>query len=131
MTVHPYSVQVEDAVLDEINRRVRAFPWHEMPADGGWNYGANLDYMRELCDYWVRDYDWRRHEAHLNTFENYVANVDGIDLHFIHHRAPRSDGAKPLLLSHGWPGSVRSFCIIAPLTAPEAYGGGPVTRLTW
>ncbi len=125
MTVHPYSVQVEDAVLDEINRRVRAFPWHEMPADGGWNYGANLDYMRELCDYWVRDYDWRRHEAQLNTFENYVANVDGIDLHFIHHRAPRSDGAKPLLLSHGWPGSVKEFLhIIAPLTAPETYGGG-------
>ena len=74
----PFQVTVSDETLDAIRAKVAAFPWHEMPDDGGWEYGANLDYMQELCAYWVNDYDWRAHEAAINRFSRAV------------RRAPRS-----------------------------------------
>ena len=77
----PFSINVPDSTLDDIRRRVAAFPWHEMPDDGGWEYGTNLDYMRELCRYWVDHYDWRAHEARINQFSHFTAPVDGIDVH--------------------------------------------------
>ena len=125
MSPRPFRIDVPDAVLDDIRDRVRAFPWHEMPKDGGWGYGANLDYMRELCAYWVDGYDWRAEEAALNALPHFTAPVDGIDLHFIHERGS-GPAPMPLILSHGWPGSVAEFTeIIGPLAHPERYGGDP------
>ena len=118
-----YKVNVAQSTLDEIKRRVEAFPWHEMPDDGGWAYGANLEYMRELCDYWVNEYDWRKHEAEINTYEHFKAEVDGIDLHFIHEQGSGANRL-PLVISHGWPGSVVEFTgIIEQLAHPERFGG--------
>ena len=118
-----YKVNVAQSTLDEIKRRVEAFPWHEMPDDGGWAYGANLEYMRELCDYWVNEYDWRKHEAEINTYEHFKAEVDGIDLHFIHEQGS-GPNRLPLVISHGWPGSVVEFTgIIEQLAHPERFGG--------
>lgn len=118
-----YKVNVAQSTLDEIKRRVEAFPWHEMPDDGGWAYGANLEYMRELCDYWVNEYDWRKHEAEINTYEHFKAEVDGIDLHFIHEQGSGLNRL-PLVISHGWPGSVVEFTgIIEQLAHPERFGG--------
>ena len=118
-----YKVNVAQSTLDEIKRRVEAFPWHEMPDDGGWAYGANLEYMRELCDYWVNEYDWRKHEAEINAYEHFKAEVDGIDLHFIHEQGS-GPNRLPLVISHGWPGSVVEFTgIIEQLAHPERFGG--------
>ncbi len=121
--IRPFRIEVPGRTLQRIRQRVVDYRWHEMPADGGWEYGANLDYMREFCAYWVHEFDWRRHERELNAFSHGLAEVDGIDLHFI--REPGSGPAPmPLLICHGWPGSVLEFRhIIEPLAHPERFGG--------
>ncbi len=122
-TINPFKIHVPDETLADIRARVSAFPWHEMPDDGGWDYGANLDYMKELCAYWLNDYDWRKHEAALHEFNHCKADVDGIDLHFIHEKGS-GPNPTPLLISHGWPGSVHEFMdVIEPLAHPERFGG--------
>ena len=79
-----------------------------MPDDGGWDYGTNLDYMKEFADYWVNKFNWRKTEEKINKFNNFKSNIDGIDIHFIHEKGSGTK-TKPLLLSHGWPGSVVEF----------------------
>ncbi|MGZ0187063.1 MAG: epoxide hydrolase family protein [Alphaproteobacteria bacterium] len=120
-----FQIHVPDETLDGIRRRVADFPWHEMPDDGGWAYGANLEYMKELCDYWINHYDWRAQEAGLNEFSQFKAPVDDIEIHFIHEKGSGPNPI-PLLISHGWPGSVAEFVdVIKPLTHPEQFGGDP------
>jgi len=122
-SIHPFRIAVSDETLDRIRTRVAEYPWHEMPDDGGWAYGTNLDYMKEFCAYWVDEFDWRKHEAQINHFSHYMAEVDGIDLHFIHEKSSGS-ASMPLIISHGWPGSVVEFLdIIEPLAHPERFGG--------
>lgn len=124
-SIRPFQIHVPDETLADIRARVAAFPWHEMPDDGGWEYGANLDYMKELCAYWVDHFDWREQEAALNKFSQFVATVDGIDLHFIHEKGS-GPNPTPLMISHGWPGSIAEFQqIIEPLTHPERHGLDP------
>ena len=119
----PFRIEVPDAVLDRIRARVADYVWHEMPDDGGWAYGANLDYMKALCAYWLSGFDWRAQEAELNRFPHFTAPVEGIDLHFIHERGS-GPAPLPLLISHGWPGSVAEFVeVIEPLAHPERFGG--------
>jgi microsomal epoxide hydrolase len=122
-----FSINVAQATLDMIRTRVEDFQWHEMPAGvglkGSWAYGANLDYMKDLCAYWSRFYDWRKWERELNRFPQFIEAVEDIDIHFY-----REEGSgrspKPLILSHGWPGSVFEFLhIIEPLAHPERFGG--------
>ncbi len=118
-----FSINVPDDVLAHTLERVANYPWHEMPDDGGWSYGTNLDYMKELCDYWVNEFDWRKQEALINQFSHFKAPVDDIDLHFI-HEIGSGPSPKPLLISHGWPGTVTEFLeIIEPLAHPERFGG--------
>ena len=121
--IHPFRIDVPDKTLDYIRARVAEYPWHEMPDDGGWAYGTNLDYMKELCAYWLDEFDWRTHEAAINRFSHYIAPVDGIDLHFIHEKGS-GPAPLPLIISHGWPGSIVEFLdIIEPLAHPERFGG--------
>ena len=121
-TARPFRIAVPDETLEGIRARVADYPWHEMPDDGGWAYGANLDYMKELCAYWVNEFDWRRHEAAMNRFSHFTAPVEGIDLHFIHEKGS-GDSPLALIISHGWPGSVVEFLdIIEPLAHPERFG---------
>ncbi len=130
----PFKIDVPQAALDSIRARVRAYEWHEMPRgeglDGSWAYGANLDYMKSLCTYWADGYDWREQEAMLNRFPQFTADVNGLDIHFY-----REDGSgtspKPLILSHGWPGSVFEFVhIIDKLAHPEKHGGDAADAFT-
>ena len=122
-SIRPFRIDVPDETLDQIRTRVTEYPWHEMPDDGGWAYGTNLDYMKEFCAYWVDEFDWRKHEAQINRFPHYTAEVDGIDLHFIHEKGS-GPVSMPLIISHGWPGSVVEFLdIIEPLAHPERFGG--------
>lgn len=121
--IQPFRVDFPDETLAHIRARVSGFPWHEMPDDGGWAYGTNLDYMKEFCAYWAKEYDWRKHEAALNRFSHFVAPVDGIDIHFIHEKGS-GPGPMPLIISHGWPGTVVEFMnFIEPLAHPERFGG--------
>jgi microsomal epoxide hydrolase len=123
----PFKIEVPQAKLDHIRARVKSYEWHEMPRgeglDGSWAYGANLDYMKKLCAYWVNTYDWRKWEAELNRFPQFHAKVGDINLHF-YKEVGSGPSPKPLILSHGWPGSVFEFIhIIAPLAHPERFGG--------
>ena len=121
--IQPFSINVPDRIISDIRRRVVDFPWHEMPEDGGWAYGTNLDYMKELCTYWVEQFDWRKQETIINSFSQFTAKVDELDVHFIHERG---SGSAPLalIISHGWPGSIIEFLdIIDPLAHPERYDG--------
>ncbi len=121
--VRPLHLDIPDAVLKRIHTRVAEYPWHEMPDDGGWAYGANLDYMKEFCAYWLEEYDWRKHEAEINRFAHHSVAVDGIDLHFIHEKGS-GPAPMPLIISHGWPGSVVEFLdLIEPLAHPQRFGG--------
>jgi microsomal epoxide hydrolase len=94
-----------------------------MPDDGGWTYGTNLDYMKEISKYWIDKFDWRKTEEKINKFQNFKSSIDGIDIHFIHEKGSGTN-PKPLLLSHGWPGSIVEFLhIIDQLAHPEKFGG--------
>lgn len=128
--VTPFEFHVPDEVLGTILDRVAAYPWHEMPDDGGWDYGTNMDYLKELCDYWVDGFDWRAQEARINGFSNFRTQVDGIDLHFIYEHGS-GPNPTPLMISHGWPGSVAEFYeIIEPLAHPERFGGDVADAFT-
>ena len=119
----------DDAIADLRSRLARArLP--DAPPDAGWAYGTDLDYMREIVSYWRDAFDWRAQEARLNALPQYSARVSGIDLHFIHVPG-RGPDPHPLLLSHGWPGSVFEFLEIIPmLTDPAAFGGDPADAFT-
>ncbi|MBI1384224.1 MAG: alpha/beta fold hydrolase [Rhizobiales bacterium] len=119
----PFQVSVSDDTLDHIRRRVAQYPWSAMPDLDGWECGTNLRYMRELCAYWLEEFDWREQEAALNTFPQFMAPVEGLNLHFIHERGS-GPNPQPLLISHGWPGSIAEFRhIVEPLAHPERFGG--------
>jgi len=121
----PFAMNVPDAVLADLRERLERARWPGEVPGSGWEYGSNLEYMRELVDYWRTGYDWRAHERELNRFRHYRTTVDGVGLHFIHERGA---GPKPLplLLLHGWPGSVYEFASVIPMLAdPARFGGDP------
>ena len=121
--IRPFQIEVPVETLELIRRQVASYAWHEMPDDGGWAYGANLEYMKELCAYWLDEFDWRVQEAAINRFTHFIAPVDGIDLHFMHEKGS-GPAPMPLIISHGWPGSIVEFLkIIEPLAHPERFGG--------
>ena len=121
--IKPFKVEISNEILQNINSKVKNYQWHEMPDDGGWDYGTNLDYMKEFAEYWSSKFDWKKTEEKINKFRNFKTNIDGIDIHFIHEKGSGSN-PKPLLLNHGWPGSIVEFLdIIDELAHPENYGG--------
>ncbi|WIA55259.1 epoxide hydrolase [Sphingobium sp. WTD-1] len=123
--VRPFTLAVPQAELDDLHRRLDQTRWPERETATGWDQGVPTDRLRALVDYWRRGYDWRRCEAMLNGFGQFKTMIDGLDVHFLHIRS-RHDGAMPLLLTHGWPGSVIEFHkVIGPLTDPPAHGGNP------
>ena len=121
--IKPFKINIPDKELIKIYDKVKKYPWHEMPSDGGWKYGANFDYMKEISKYWIENFDWRKHETRINNFPNFTTKVDNIDIHFIHERGS-GPNPTPLLLMHGWPGSIVEFLdIIEKLAHPEKFGG--------
>ena len=134
--IRPFRIAVPEETLQRIRAKVAAYDWHEMPqddgandgVDGSWAYGTNLDYMRALCAYWLKDFNWPAQEAALNRFSHFTAPIAteagyDIDIHFIHEKGS-GPAPLPLLISHGWPGSVVEFDeIVAPLAHPERFGG--------
>jgi len=118
----PFKIDVPDETLAHIRQRVIDYPWDAMADLPGWEPGANLDYMKELCAYWVSDFDWRAQESTLNQFDHFKTPIDGMDIHFIHEKGS-GPAPMPLIISHGWPGSVAEFRdVIQPLAHPEEFG---------
>lgn len=114
--IRPFRIQVPDDELDDLRHRLRRTRWPERECVGDWSQGIPLDYVRELAAYWADEYDWRAREARLNSFDQFVTGIDGLDIHFIHQRSTNPD-ALPLLITHGWPGSIVEFAkVIGPLT---------------
>ena len=121
--IRPFKINISNKIIEDINKKVVEYPWHEMPDDGGWAYGTNLEYMKEISKYWVDKFNWKSVEEKINKFQNFKSNIDGIDIHFIQEKGSGSN-PKPLLLSHGWPGSIVEFLhIIDQLAHPEKFGG--------
>jgi pimeloyl-ACP methyl ester carboxylesterase len=124
-TITPFRIDVSQADLDDLVSRLAATRWPDELPGVGWTYGAPLSYVRELAEYWRTAYDWRKHEAALNEFPQFTTELDGQNVHFLHVRSPEPD-ALPLVLTHGWPGSVAEFTkVIGPLTDPAAHGADP------
>ncbi len=124
MAPHPFSIEVSQAVLDDLKQRLTATRWPEPIPGAGWDYGANVEFIRELCEYWRDDYDWREQERRLNHYPGFTTEVDGIDIHFWHIKG-RGTHPFPLLLVHGWPGSIFEFYpLLDRLTDPASHGGG-------
>jgi epoxide hydrolase len=121
--VRPFTIDVPDELLNDLRDRLRRTRWPEAEVVDDWSQGTPLAYTQDLCDHWANTYDWRTREAALNRFDQFVTEIDGLDIHFIHQRSPHPD-AMPLVLSHGWPGSIVEFHkVIEPLTDPTKFGG--------
>lgn len=125
IAIQPFTIDVPQADLDDLRERLARVRWPDELPGVGWSYGVPRDYLRELADYWCQEYDWRADEALINALPQFKAEIDGQPIHFLHARSPEPD-ALPLLLTHGWPGSIVEFLdIIGPLTDPRAHGGDP------
>jgi pimeloyl-ACP methyl ester carboxylesterase len=119
----PFTIDVPDAALVDLRERLARTRWPEREAVDDWSQGIPLDYVQELCRYWADSYDWRAREARLNRHPQFRTEIDGLGIHFLHVRSPEPD-ALPLVITHGWPGSIVEFQeVIGPLTDPVAHGG--------
>ncbi len=123
MEPHPYTIRIADDILDDLRARLARVRWPDEIPEAGWQYGTDLTYLKQLVDYWRDHYDWRAQETRLNAFRHFTVPLHGIDLHFIHQPGVGPEPL-PLLLLHGWPGSVWEFHKLIPrLTDPARFGG--------
>ena len=123
--IRPFRIDIPQADLEDLNGRLGATRWPDELPDVGWSYGVPPQYLRELAEYWWTDFDWRKQEEKLNAFPQFTTTIDGQNIHFLHVRSPEPD-ALPLIITHGWPGSIAEFTeVLGPLTDPRAHGGDP------
>ena len=121
----PFRIAFSDDDLADLHLRLARTRWPEAQCVDDWSQGIPLDYVRDLAGYWATEYDWRARESALNRFDQFTTEIDGLDIHFVHQRSPHAD-ALPLIITHGWPGSIVEFHkVIEPLTNPTAHGGRP------
>jgi pimeloyl-ACP methyl ester carboxylesterase len=121
--VRPFRLEIPDAELEDLRRRLRTTRWPERETAQDWTQGVPLAYLREVASYWAESYDWRATERRLNAFPQFQTTLDGLDIHFLHVRSPHAN-ALPLVMTHGWPGSVVEFLdVIGPLADPIAHDG--------
>src|SRR5215469_2907969 len=119
--IRPFKIRVSEADLEDLKKRQRATRWPDPQTVPDWSQGVPLDYVQKVCEYWARDYDWRKIEARLNALPQFRTDLDGLAIYFLHIRSPHSDAA-PLILTHGWPGSVIEFLKVIPaLTDPSRH----------
>jgi len=119
----PFTVEIPESELEDLRFRLEKTRWPEAETSGDWNQGIPLHYTKELAHYWQHEYDWRRFESNINRWPQFKTTIEGLDIHFIHCKSPHED-ALPLIISHGWPGSVVEFHkVIDALTNPTEHGG--------
>ena len=123
--IRPFRIDIPQAELDDLKARLAQTRWPDQLPGVGWDYGIPLDYVQKLAEYWRTSYDWRLHERTLNSFPQFTTTIDGQRVHFLHVRSPEPN-AVPLIITHGWPGSVVEFInVIGPLTDPRGHGVDP------
>ena len=123
MQPEPFEIHISDQTLEDLHNRLYATRWPDELPGKGWEYGSNMDYMRELTDYWRGDFDWRAQEALINSFNHFKTTVAGLGIHYIHERG-RGPNPMPLVVTHGWPGTFFEMYKLIPLLAdPAAHGG--------
>jgi pimeloyl-ACP methyl ester carboxylesterase len=121
--IESFRIDISDDALADLQRRLRATRWPDPETPNDWSQGIPLAYVQEVCRYWAEEYDWRGTETRLNQLDQFRTPLDGLGIHFLHIRSPH-DHALPLVLTHGWPGSIVEFLkVIGPLTDPTAHGG--------
>ncbi len=121
----PFTISIADETIDDLRRRLADTRWPEAETVDDWSQGIPLDYVKEVCEHWATSYDWRAAEARLNRFDHAIETIDGLDIHYLNAPSPEPD-AMPLLITHGWPGSIVEFLdVIEPLRDPRANGGDP------
>lgn len=121
--IKPFRIAVGDDVLADLKNRLRRTRWPEAELVDDWSQGVPLEWIQDICRYWAGQYDWRQREARLNRFAQFKTEIDGLDIHFVHMRSPNAN-ALPLVITHGWPGSIVEFHkVIEPLVDPAAHGG--------
>ena len=121
--IKEFTININEDQITNIKSKIEHYPWSSIENMEGWTHGTSKKYLKELCDYWVKEFNWKKHEQLINNFKNYKTNVDGVDIHFIKEEGS-GENPKTLLLLHGWPGSVVEFLeTIKPLAHPEEFGG--------
>jgi pimeloyl-ACP methyl ester carboxylesterase len=120
--IRPYRIEVPDPVLEDLKRRLATTRWPERAPVDDWSQGTPLEYLQAVCATWATEYDWRATEARLNRLPQFMTAIDGVDIHFLHLRSQHAD-ALPLVMTHGWPGSIIEFLkVVDPLVNPTAHG---------
>jgi hypothetical protein len=121
--IRPFRIEIPQEDLDDLRERLARTRWPDDLPGEDWSRGVPVSYLQELAEYWRQDYDWRKNEALLNDLPQFTTSIDDAKIHFLHVRSPEPD-AMPLILTHGWPGSIVEFLdVIGPLTDPAAHGG--------
>jgi pimeloyl-ACP methyl ester carboxylesterase len=121
--IKPFKIDILPTEIEDLKTRLTNVRWPDTEPVDDWSQGLPTQYHKDFCDYWANEYDWFATQNHLNQFTQYVTNLDGLDIHFIHVKSSHAD-AKPLLITHGWPGSIVEFHkVIEPLTEPTKHGG--------
>ena len=121
--MEPFKINVEERVLIDLKQRLANTRWPGEITDSSWQYGTNLAYVKELCDYWLNEFDWRAQEQRINSFSNFVASVSGLNVHFIYEKG-KGPNSIPLIITHGWPSTFAEMVDIIPmLTDPASHGG--------
>jgi len=118
MKPKPFKIDIQQSVLDDLQERLARTRWPDEPDGAGWDYGTDLEYMKPLVKYWQQKYDWRKHEAELNSFAQFKATINDVAIHFIHERSKKTD-APALVLTHGWPDSFYRFHKVIPLLTKD------------
>ncbi|MDA0821110.1 MAG: epoxide hydrolase [Proteobacteria bacterium] len=123
--IKPFRIEIAESQLDDLRLRLKMTRWPERATTDDWSQGIPLSYVQDIAEYWLEKYDWRRCERWLNNLPQFTTEIDGLDFHFLHIRSPHAH-AQPLVLTHGWPGSILEFAkVIGPLSDPSAHGGDP------
>src|SRR4051812_6703383 len=121
--IRPYNINIPEEALTDLRQRIKVTRWPDKETVSDQSQGVQLATLQKLADYWLTDYDWRKCEAKLKALPNFVTTIDGLDVHFIHVRS-KNPNALPVIITHGWPGSiVEQLKIVGPLTNPTAFGG--------
>ena len=125
MAVQPYKIEIPDSVLDDLKSRLERTRWPDELPGTGWDYGSNLDYVKELVGYWRTKFDWHAQEKLINSFSHFKSEVDGLNIHFIHEKG-KGPNPMPLVITHGWPGTFfEMYKVIPMLSDPASHGGDP------
>ena len=125
MAVQPYKIEIPDSVLDDLKSRLERTRWPDELPGTGWDYGSNLDYVKELVEYWRTKFDWHAQEKLINSFSHFKSEVDGLNIHYIHEKG-KGPNPMPLVITHGWPGTFfEMYKVIPMLSDPASHGGDP------